>query len=102
LALLCLMPVLIAVLVRLRPPRRTRAVLLCGVAAVALVVWSVRPRAAPPPPPHGLRITFLDVGQGDGALFQVPQGAVLVDEGPPEADVAAQLQRLGVKSLSLF
>ena len=39
------------------------------------------------PPPTGLRITFLDVGQGDGALIQVPGGAVLVDEGPPEAEI---------------
>jgi competence protein ComEC len=54
-----------------------------------------------PPPPNGLRITFLDVGQGDGALLQVPGGAVLVDEGPPEADVAGQLRKLGVKNLSL-
>ena len=50
---------------------------------------------------QGLRITFLDVGQGDAALLQAPGGAVLVDEGPPEADVAEQLSKLGVKGLSL-
>jgi competence protein ComEC len=55
-----------------------------------------------PPPPTGLRITFLDVGQGDGALIQVPEGAVLVDEGPPEADVAGQLGRLGIKRLAMI
>ena len=54
------------------------------------------------PPPTGLRITFLDVGQGDGALIQVPGGAVLVDEGPPEAKMASQLRRLGVTTLSLL
>jgi competence protein ComEC len=54
------------------------------------------------PPPTGLRITFLDVGQGDGALIQVPGGAVLVDEGPPEAQMASQLRHLGVTSLSLI
>ena len=53
------------------------------------------------PPPTGLRITFLDVGQGDGALIQVPGGAVLVDEGPPEANMDSQLKHLGVTSLSL-
>jgi competence protein ComEC len=47
-----------------------------------------------------LRITFLDVGQGDGALLQVPEGAVLIDEGTPDADVAGQLRGLGVRSLS--
>ena len=49
---------------------------------------------------QGLRITFLDVGQGDAILLQVPEGAVLVDQGPPEADVAGQLRRLGVRRLS--
>ena len=48
----------------------------------------------------GLRITFLDVGQGDSILLQVPEGAVLVDQGPPEADVARQLRGLGVRRLA--
>ena len=50
--------------------------------------------------PSGLRVTFLDVGQGDAALLQVAQGAVLVDQGPPEADVARQLRRLGIRGLT--
>jgi competence protein ComEC len=41
----------------------------------------------------------LDVGQGDAILLQVPEGAVLVDQGPPEADVAGQLEDLGVERL---
>ena len=45
-------------------------------------------------------MTFLDVGQGDSTLIQVPEGAILVDEGPPEADVADQLLRLGVRRLA--
>ena len=45
-------------------------------------------------------MSFLDVGQGDAALVQVPEGAVLVDEGPPEARVAEQLRRLGVRRLT--
>jgi competence protein ComEC len=32
-------------------------------------------------------------------LIQVPQGAVLVDEGPPEAHVERQLAKLGVRRL---
>ena len=51
-------------------------------------------------PPAGLRVTFLDVGQGDAVLLEVPQGAVLVDQGPPEARVARQLRRLGLRSLA--
>jgi competence protein ComEC len=49
-----------------------------------------------------LRMTFLDVGQGDSTLIEVPEGAVLVDEGPPEADVAGQLRRLGVARLAVL
>ena len=45
-------------------------------------------------------MTFLDVGQGDSVLLEVPGGAVLVDQGPPEADVALQLRRAGVRSLT--
>jgi competence protein ComEC len=43
---------------------------------------------------------MLDVGQGDGILIQVPEGAILVDAGPPEAHVADQLRRLGVHRLA--
>jgi len=86
-----------------RLPADRRRPLVAGVAALALLAggWRVwvadEGRAAPPP---GLRVTFLDVGQGDGILLQVPEGAVLVDEGPPEADVAGQLDRLGVDRLA--
>ena len=86
-----------------RLPRWRRRVVVVSAAAllVAAAGWQLLPRAQLPPP-TGLRITFLDVGQGDGALLQVPEGAVLVDEGPPEARVARQLRRLGVHSLSLL
>lgn len=47
-------------------------------------------------------MTFLDVGQGDAALLQVPGVAVLVDEGPPDARVAERLRRLGITRLSLL
>jgi competence protein ComEC len=71
-----------------------------GLAAL-LLAWNQVPRGVPPPP-TGLRVTFLDVGQGDSALLQVPEGAVLVDEGPPEAHVATRLRALGVGGLSLL
>ena len=57
----------------------------------------------PPPtwrPPPGLRITFLDVGQGDGILLETPAGAMLVDAGPPEARVDRQLRRMGLHTLA--
>jgi competence protein ComEC len=43
---------------------------------------------------------MLDVGQGDGILLQTGAGAVLVDEGPPEAAVASQLRGLGIRRLA--
>ena len=63
------------------------------------VWWSVHPAPAWDQP-SGLRVTFLDVGQGDAVLLETPSARVLVDEGPPEANVARQLARLGVRSLS--
>jgi competence protein ComEC len=96
--------VIVAALVaRLHGPRRTRALALAA-AGLALVVawraWLSEGEAAVPP--TGLRITFLDVGQGDATLIQVPEGAVLVDQGPPEAGVVEQLARLGVDRLSIL
>jgi competence protein ComEC len=87
------------VLARLPPPRGRRAVVLALAFALVLLGWTLRPETAREAP-TGLRITFLDVGQGDGALIEVPEGAILVDEGPPEAHVDQQLRRLGVRSLA--
>jgi competence protein ComEC len=51
-------------------------------------------------PPAGLRISVLDVGQGDAILLQ-PRGApaVLVDGGPPGDGLAAKLRAAGVTRL---
>ena len=87
LALLAAVALLLALAVRLRPPRGPRVAALAAMGLVLVVAWRSAPNDAPPPP-HGLRITVLDVGQGDAVLLQVPEGAVLVDQGPPEADVA--------------
>jgi competence protein ComEC len=84
---------------------RPRGRALAGVAVATTLVaggWRLHAGASALPPPQGLRITFLDVGQGDGAVIQTPGSAVLIDEGPPEADVASQLRRLAVRSLSLL
>jgi competence protein ComEC len=83
---------------RLYPPRPARLAVVAATAAVALVGWE-RPRDPPPPAPDGLRLTFLDVGQGDATLIQVPEGALLVDQGPPEAHVGLRLSALGVRRL---
>jgi competence protein ComEC len=93
--------VAVAIIV-IRAGPRVRGLALAAAVPIALLplAWHALPEPAPLPPPRGLRITFLDVGQGDAALLQVAQGAVLVDEGPPEADVARQLRRLGLRALA--
>ena len=84
---------------RLPPPRGRRAAVLAAMLAVVLIGWRLRPDHVPSPP-TGLRIVMLDVGQGDGILLQTKAGSVLVDEGPPEAGVAAQLRSIGVRRLA--
>jgi competence protein ComEC len=86
-------------LARARRRRRPLAVALATLTVAVLVAWQARPGTEQLPPPTGLRITFLDVGQGDSVLVESPAGAVLVDQGPPEADVAGQLAELGVSKL---
>jgi competence protein ComEC len=80
--------------------RLEHAAAAAGLVTVALAGWWALHPSSTWTPPTGLRITFLDVGQGDSALLEVPEGAVLVDQGPPEGDVAGQLRRLGMRSLS--
>ncbi len=87
-----------------RAPRRRLGpalVLVAGLAALALAVGLRAPAgdAASGPPP-GLRVSVLDVGQGDAILLQ-PRGApaLLVDGGPPGDGLAAKLRAAGVERL---
>jgi competence protein ComEC len=85
-----------------RWPRRRlgELALATGTLASLAVVW-LETRPAPAwVHPVGLRVTFLDVGQGDSVLLETARARVLVDQGPPDADVAGQLRRMGVRSLS--
>jgi competence protein ComEC len=55
---------------------------------------------APAPTLAGLRVTVLDVGQGDAILFQPAVApAVLVDGGPPGTGLEAELAEAGVERL---
>jgi competence protein ComEC len=86
-----------------RLPRYRRRVAAVGLVSIALTLAAAACAFRPVPswaPPQGLRVTFLDVGQGDSALVEAPGAAVLVDEGPPEADVAGQLRAMGVRALT--
>jgi len=91
-----------AAALRALPRYRRVAALVTAAALVPLGAvgwWAIHP---PPTwsPPAGLRVTFLDVGQGDGILLETPQGAVLVDAGPPEARVDRQLRSMGLRTLA--
>jgi competence protein ComEC len=51
-------------------------------------------------PPPGLRVSVLDVGQGDAILLQPAAApAVLVDGGPPGGGLARKLKQAGVEEL---
>jgi competence protein ComEC len=83
-------------------PRTTRrrsapliALLLPAAAAAAL-------HHHPQPAPAGVRISFLDVGQGDATLIQAGGRAVLVDAGPPGDHISALVRREGVRRLDLL
>jgi len=75
-------------------------VLVAGLAMLVTAAWQIRPQESRPPP-SGFRLTVLDVGQGDAILLEVREGAVLVDQGPPEGHVDDQLRKLGVHDIAL-
>jgi competence protein ComEC len=107
-----------------RTPRVTRAAGIVAAAAVAVMVvgpaWGVDVML--PPNEAGLRVVFLDVGQGDSTVVLLPgRRAILVDAGgvataqspeSPESDtgsfdvglrvVAPALRALGVRRLDAF
>jgi competence protein ComEC len=73
---------------------------LAALAALAVALpwpWGGESQAGPPP---GLRVSVLDVGQGDAILFQ-PAGApaVLIDGGPPGGGLVRKLEDAGVTGL---
>jgi competence protein ComEC len=93
---------------RTRPRRSGRAGrrgirALAAAAVVLSLAWVVGGGAsgAPPVPPAGLRITVLDVGQGDAILLQPAAApAILVDGGPPGEGLPAMLRAAGVTRLA--
>ena len=78
--------------------RRARSALVGGLAGLALGLLLPSGRS-PPPAARSLRVTFLDVGQGDAALIEAPGLHVLVDTGAPTAHVETILRRRGVTAL---
>lgn len=78
---------------------RTRPALGIVAVAIAVVSFPSPQRGLAAPPPGRLRVSFLDVGQGDATLLQDGARAVLVDTGPPEAPIVARLREAGVPRL---
>ncbi len=75
---------------------------LCAVLA-ALAVWLSHERAAIAPVPAGtVRLSFLDIGQGDATLLQSGGHAALIDSGPPGGGIVERLREEGVGRLDLL
>ncbi|MDQ8044636.1 MAG: ComEC/Rec2 family competence protein [Solirubrobacteraceae bacterium] len=81
--------ILLAVVVR--PPR---AVVALAVAAATVVLAFSVPRA-----PGAPRLLVLDIGQGSAALLQDGDDGVLVDAGPQDGGVVAELRKAGIRHL---
>jgi competence protein ComEC len=70
-------------------------------AAVALIAVGPRPAGTAPQPAPALRITVLDIGQGDAIALEPADGApVLVDGGPPGDGLGEKLGALGIDGLA--
>jgi competence protein ComEC len=84
-------------------PHRQRVALVGAAAALGLALVAGAGAAGgdvlAAPPAGELRVTALDVGQGDATLLQAGPNAVLVDAGPPGDGVVARLREAGVRRL---
>jgi competence protein ComEC len=93
----CLGAVVAIVARRVRP-----FVLAAAVVVVGFAVVLPRSQAGAAGALFGLRITFLDVGQGDATLIQRRGASILVDTGPPDGPILSRLRHAGVRRLDLL
>jgi competence protein ComEC len=84
-----------------RPRRRTLGIAVASGLAVAAAIGPVLvgPHGLAPPPLGDLRVTALNIGQGDATLLQAGGHAILVDAGPAGAGVVTELRAAGVSRL---
>ena len=81
---------------------RRAAWLLLIIAAIAALIYLSRNRPVPGPITGKLVIRFLDVGQGDCELLQLPEGqTILIDSGDRGAPTVSLLRSYGVRSIDL-
>jgi competence protein ComEC len=86
-----------------RPPRGPRIAVAAGavVAVGLLAAFALADPSSEPVAADSLRVTVLDVGQGDAVLLQPGDGdPVLVDTGPPGGAAADALRERGVDRLA--
>ena len=86
------------------PARRRgrRLAVAFGVTAAGLLaIAGGVPGDATRPAPRGgeLRVSFLDIGQGDATLIELDGTSVLVDTGPPDGPILKRLEESGVERL---
>jgi competence protein ComEC len=83
-----------------RRRRRVAAALVALAALVLLLSGAGQRDGTLGPPRAGLRVSVLDVGQGDSILLQPPAAPpLLVDTGPPGAGLLTELRSAGVDAL---
>lgn len=83
-----------------RFPRLLVSLLVAAVLVPGLFLLNGGPRDLAAPPPGGMRIEMLDIGQGDAFLIRSSSGrSVLVDAGPPGGGVGDAIASAGIETL---
>ncbi|CAB4346454.1 unannotated protein [freshwater metagenome] len=75
---------------------------LCAAVLIGAVAIAGHRSVLAAPAPGSVRVSFLDVGQGDATLLQSGGHAALVDTGPPGSGVVDRLREAGVERLDLL
>lgn len=80
----------------------TVLLVVAATATATLIARHAGPAGLAPPAPGELRLSFLDVGQGDATLVQTDAVTMLVDTGVRDGPILDELRDAGVKSLDVL